>query len=113
LPHSATLLPLLLRTSVAHRDLSSFPTRRSSDLSVVWITESSSVTFIPRFLHVARSGRSHRDFLLETAHRGTPESGRGRIVGGQQDRKSTRLNSSHVSISYAVFCLKKKMQNKS
>src|SRR5699024_11926249 len=27
---------------------------------------------------------------------------------GDQDRKSTRLNSSHVSISYAVFCLKKK-----
>src|SRR5699024_11575886 len=27
-----------------------------------------------------------------------------------QDRKSTRLNSSHVSISYAVFCLKKKNQ---
>src|SRR5690242_21421951 len=29
-------------------------------------------------------------------------------VGGQGDRKSTRLNSSHMSISYAVFCLKKK-----
>src|SRR5437868_12898026 len=28
-----------------------------------------------------------------------------------QDRKSTRLNSSHVSISYAVFCLKKKKTN--
>src|SRR5207249_9292048 len=28
-----------------------------------------------------------------------------------RDRKSTRLNSSHVSISYAVFCLKKKYQN--
>src|SRR5699024_11319565 len=28
-----------------------------------------------------------------------------------QDRKSTRLNSSHVSISYAVFCLKKKTKN--
>src|SRR5207249_7526344 len=28
------------------------------------------------------------------------------------DRKSTRLNSSHVSISYAVFCLKKKKKNK-
>src|SRR5438067_13433661 len=28
--------------------------------------------------------------------------------GSPQDRKSTRLNSSHVSISYAVFCLKKK-----
>src|SRR5437870_12994168 len=27
---------------------------------------------------------------------------------GDQDRKSTRLNSSHVAISYAVFCLKKK-----
>src|SRR5690606_42007146 len=29
-----------------------------------------------------------------------------------QDRKSTRLNSSHVKISYAVFCLKKKKKNK-
>src|SRR5699024_7075951 len=29
-------------------------------------------------------------------------------MAGGQDRKSTRLNSSHVSISYAVFCLKKK-----
>src|SRR5699024_11285374 len=30
-----------------------------------------------------------------------------------RDRKSTRLNSSHVSISYAVFCLKKKIQEES
>src|SRR5207302_11410911 len=30
----------------------------------------------------------------------------------QQDRKSTRLNSSHVKISYVVFCLKKKKKNK-
>src|SRR5690242_21444443 len=29
-----------------------------------------------------------------------------------QDRKSTRLNSSHMSISYAVFCLKKKKKKK-
>src|SRR5690349_24208265 len=29
----------------------------------------------------------------------------------QRDRKSTRLNSSHVEISYAVFCLKKKKEN--
>src|SRR5204862_4159556 len=29
----------------------------------------------------------------------------------RQDRKSTRLNSSHVEISYAVFCLKKKKKN--
>src|SRR6267143_7067314 len=32
----------------------------------------------------------------------------GFVTGWQQDRKSTRLNSSHSSISYAVFCLKKK-----
>src|SRR2546426_7742184 len=31
-----------------------------------------------------------------------------RKVGRQEDRKSTRLNSSHLVISYAVFCLKKK-----
>src|SRR3712207_8977461 len=30
----------------------------------------------------------------------------------RQDRKSTRLNSSHANISYAVFCLKKKKNNK-
>src|SRR2546430_17111241 len=30
------------------------------------------------------------------------------VVIGKQDRKSTRLNSSHSQISYAVFCLKKK-----
>src|SRR3712207_7941292 len=29
-------------------------------------------------------------------------------LAGQRDRKSTRLNSSHANISYAVFCLKKK-----
>src|SRR5437762_14324299 len=32
----------------------------------------------------------------------------GGVIGGTQDRKSTRLNSSHRCISYAVFCLKKK-----
>src|SRR3712207_8027964 len=33
---------------------------------------------------------------------------RGRGLGAGADRKSTRLNSSHANISYAVFCLKKK-----
>src|SRR5207253_5959248 len=32
--------------------------------------------------------------------------------GDDRDRKSTRLNSSHVAISYAVFCLKKKKKKK-
>src|SRR2546429_6660035 len=36
---------------------------------------------------------------------------RGPAVGSRQDRKSTRLNSSHGYISYAVFCLKKKKTN--
>src|SRR5690625_6279738 len=36
------------------------------------------------------------------------EQVRGAIPGSLSDRKSTRLNSSHVAISYAVFCLKKK-----
>src|SRR5207249_7734954 len=38
-----------------------------------------------------------------------PRAGRQPSVA---DRKSTRLNSSHVSISYAVFCLKKKKNNR-
>src|SRR5699024_11398432 len=37
----------------------------------------------------------------------------GEPAGHHQDRKSTRLNSSHVSISYAVFCLKKKKRSNS
>src|SRR3712207_7678338 len=39
--------------------------------------------------------------------RARPDGGR-RVRGGLGDRKSTRLNSSHANISYAVFCLKKK-----
>src|SRR5436309_11768884 len=35
-----------------------------------------------------------------------------RARAGRRDRKSTRLNSSHVKISYAVFCLKKKKKKK-
>src|SRR2546426_5397660 len=39
-----------------------------------------------------------------------PRTGR-RSGSGRRDRKSTRLNSSHLVISYAVFCLKKKKKN--
>src|SRR6266496_6139921 len=57
---------------------------------------------------------SHRpDDQLErphAAHPGRPLAGPGDAGGAAdvRDRKSTRLNSSHVEISYAVFCLKKK-----
>src|SRR5256885_7065183 len=51
-----------------------------------------------------------------TERRGEPVAGVGFddpaggvfVEGGRRDRKSTRLNSSHLVISYAVFCLKKK-----
>src|SRR5260221_5693964 len=43
-----------------------------------------------------------------TSRRESHAAGSGRICG--KDRKSTRLNSSHTVISYAVFCLKKKKQ---
>src|SRR5690349_23715261 len=59
-----------------------------------------------------------RDFrFVEPALRATRDQAhrrrRGRVQRGphgrrEEDRKSTRLNSSHVEISYAVFCLKKK-----
>src|SRR5690554_7644374 len=41
-------------------------------------------------------------------HTGVLQCPEYRSTGLQRDRKSTRLNSSHVRISYAVFCLKKK-----
>src|SRR5688572_32194893 len=56
---------------------------------------------------------------LERTHHGAPRGGREaeRADASQQeerepDRKSTRLNSSHSQISYAVFCLKKKKKKK-
>src|SRR5207248_11461093 len=77
--------------SVPLRDLHSFPTRRSSDLG--------------------RAG--------SPGPRSRPRSApapaflvRGGLEKLEQDRKSTRLNSSHRTISYAVFCLKKKNKNK-
>src|SRR5438105_7076483 len=49
-----------------------------------------------------------------TRRQGLPDQRRrpGPRGGAAEDRKSTRLNSSHEWISYAVFCLKKKKKNK-
>src|SRR5207249_10123379 len=92
-----------------HLDLHSFPTRRSSDLG-------HQLHAVIRRLPLAAA-------LLDLlARRRVPQNVRptpgprvatARPIGeevhrGTGDRKSTRLNSSHVSISYAVFCLKKK-----
>src|SRR5207248_11730419 len=49
---------------------------------------------------ISSPGRAHRQ---EESHRGCRP-----FDPGHRDRKSTRLNSSHRTISYAVFCLKKK-----
>src|SRR5690606_41248175 len=53
-----------------------------------------------------RSGGSVR-----ASSHGRPCVHRTRGAAHRRDRKSTRLNSSHVKISYAVFCLKKKKKN--
>src|SRR5207249_11773441 len=76
-----------------HRDLHSFPTRRSSDLNLGWAAAWPSVTSTTT---AASTPSSPPMTVLPTS------------FTTKLDRKSTRLNSSHVSISYAVFCLKKK-----
>src|SRR5438034_8202177 len=78
-----------------HPDLHSFPTRRSSDLGPGPQGRRAAVGVgVPE----PRAGPRRNP-----AGRGRPGTGR-RV----QDRKSTRLNSSHTVSSYAVFCLKKK-----
>src|SRR2546426_7274723 len=62
-----------------------------------------------RLDHACRLGGGHED--VDVFHGLThPAEGAGDLdpVGAAVDRKSTRLNSSHLVISYAVFCLKKK-----
>src|SRR5207244_12043487 len=95
----------LLHHYRARRDRHAFPTRRSSDL----------------LLGESGDGRAERagEGTAELAEAATLPfrfSRMGPKGGGKQlgeDRKSTRLNSSHQIISYAVFCLKKKMSSDS
>src|SRR5439155_26317646 len=93
----------------AHPDLHSFPTRRSSDLSP---------SLSPLKLNRSRAARNPISSKLLGARAWmTPaenrwDSVRSRLCNPRlpliaKDRKSTRLNSSQVAISYAVFCLKK------
>src|SRR3712207_3309201 len=58
-------------------------------------------------LHLRRATTAARPGAHRDGHACEPAGGR----RDQPDRKSTRLNSSHANISYAVFCLKKKKHN--
>src|SRR5690606_39716864 len=78
--------------------LHSFPTRRSSDLQ-----RTAQGRLVRRSQTLSRGG-ARPDPQRRSGQRGHPRHTE--LVPG--DRKSTRLNSSHVKISYAVFCLKKK-----
>src|SRR5207247_9288263 len=98
--------------SVPTRPLPSFPTRRSSDL----ISVRDPACLLHRRWHFGGSPRGRRG--LHSSQPGARCDGsrldadRERHSGGcHLDRKSTRLNSSHEWISYAVFCLKKKQKN--
>src|SRR5438132_4047582 len=84
-----------------HRALHSFPTRRSSDLMQQRIADFYDAILV----------YGHRAVFDPLAAYEFPESveSRTHFCGYvAKDRKSTRLNSSHTVISYAVFCLKKK-----
>src|SRR5207253_11287461 len=98
-----------------HLVLHSFPTRRSSDLGEVleqpvrWVVRSNGTVEVDQNTPVWSSFGLH-------ALKAQTDAGSARLIverlGSREkpgvDRKSTRLNSSHVAISYAVFCLKKK-----
>src|SRR5690606_39435928 len=64
------------------------------------------VRFLP--LSVARHAPAQTRVTARSDRAGGAVFARDRGCPGVRDRKSTRLNSSHVKISYAVFCLKKK-----
>src|SRR5206468_10550225 len=101
--------------SVPIRFLHSFPTRRSSDLESRLSRGSARV--VHHRLGVTAAG------VQSSARPSSPgdpsRKGHSANCGGlhdrqpARDRKSTRLNSSHDQISYAVFCLKKKIRKPS
>src|SRR5205807_5668552 len=97
--------------SRALRTLHSFPTRRSSDLLGRHLDGFGEIriTRLEPETAVAWEGERARGTVrIEPAGWGTTVILTAEAEGGLGDRKSTRLNSSHLVISYAVFCLKKK-----
>src|SRR5206468_12313518 len=108
--YSAFLYSFFFYSSVYLRALHSFPTRRSSDLFFSTPVPSEVISPVPvmttlRFKTVPSARGSALLVRIDVVDR---------VADGLDvlcffvDRKSTRLNSSHDQISYAVFCLKKK-----
>src|SRR5690606_42026939 len=97
----ASFLP---QRSPYHCDLHSFPTRRSSDLARVRRAAERRPHQDPPHLPGLRAEQGGR----RAAGAPVPPRVLRPVTPAGADRKSTRLNSSHVKISYAVFCLKKK-----
>src|SRR5207253_6929238 len=100
--------------SADHRRLHSFPTRRSSDLAELDVVRRPHLGFSyhPSMAEESR-GTGPCPAVRHAGYRlfGSASGGSAKFPETLQpwtDRKSTRLNSSHVAISYAVFCLKKK-----
>src|SRR5690625_7335921 len=100
-PPASYIILLLFSRDADHRYLHSFPTRRSSDLPSPKKIYSYSVGACNKML------QTNQDFSAEVKEHSSDF-----FRSRNEDRKSTRLNSSHVAISYAVFCLKKKKNNK-
>src|SRR5690606_40740197 len=95
----SSLRTLFIQGCCHPRDLPSFPTRRSSDLIF-----SGNIYLQTVFVH---AGFDYHGIVASFQMVIFEQYIFGR-VDHNADRKSTRLNSSHVKISYAVFCLKKK-----
>src|SRR5690606_41597301 len=108
-PPTTSFIASLSYSYRALRPLHSFPTRRSSDLArrppQIGPQGGGGDPGRPASLPHRDGGRDGGHRRCQPTHR---DSLRGRHRLRRLDRKSTRLNSSHVKISYAVFCLKKK-----
>src|SRR5262245_64224132 len=83
-----------------------FPSRRSSDLLAAVSLAHRGGSLLVQGRAVTRTRRHRVGSTSCFAHV------RSAHPRGRADRKSTRLNSSHLGISYAVFCLQKKRRNK-
>src|SRR5699024_12713721 len=88
----------------------SFPTRRSSDLHRPLIAQLCELAGcqLPSMSNLNRIRSQHLVIRNHPEYEDALQMDALLYNLAEQDRKSTRLNSSHVSISYAVFCLKKK-----